>query len=67
MKKDYDKGIVAARNPKYRQLENLRLKANKTGDYKLGASYLKKMQLLSSRLPNDPGFRRMYYVRYADD
>ena len=67
LKKDYDRGSRAGRNPQYRKLEYLRMKANKAGDFELGAKYLKDMQTLKSRLPDDPGFRRMYYVRYADD
>ena len=67
LKANYDKGKVASRNPQYRKLENLRLKANKAGDFETGISFLKQMQLIKSRLPNDPGFRRLYYVRYADD
>jgi len=67
MKKDYDKGKTTARNPVYRKLEHLRIQANKNKDFKLGATYLKEMQLINARMPNDPNFRRMYYIRYADD
>jgi len=67
LKSNYDKGVTAVRNPKYRNLEYLRAKANKAGDFDLGAKYLKKMQQIKSRLPHDTGFRRIYYVRYADD
>jgi group II intron reverse transcriptase/maturase len=67
LKRDYDKGTVARRNPEYRKLESQRIKANRNGSFKLGAYWLKKMQLIKARLPNDPEFRRLYYVRYADD
>lgn len=67
LKVNYDKGITAARNPIYRQLEHLRSKANKIKNHKLGRIILKQMQKIQSRLPNDPNFRRLYYVRYADD
>jgi group II intron reverse transcriptase/maturase len=67
LKSNYDKGIEASRNPEYRKLEYRRAKANKAGDFKLGIKYLKEMQRIKSRLPSDPGFRRIYYVRYADD
>jgi len=67
LKSSYDKGIRAGRNPAWRSLENLRAKANKAGNFQLGVRYLKQMQLIKSRLPNDSNFRRLYYVRYADD
>ena len=67
LKSKYEKGVFAIRNPQYRKLEYLRGKANKMGDYELGARYLKDMQRIKSRLADDPGFRRIYYVRYADD
>jgi retron-type reverse transcriptase len=67
LKSKYDKGVVANRNPEYRKLEYRRSKANKAGDFELGLKYLKDMQRIKSRLPDDSGFRRIYYVRYADD
>jgi retron-type reverse transcriptase len=67
LKASYDKGKLANRNPLYRKFEYLRIKANKAGDFQLGLKYLKEMQRLKSRLPYDPNFRRIYYVRYADD
>lgn len=67
LKTNYEKGVVANRNPHYRKLEYLRSKANKANDFELGVKYLKEMQRIKSRLPNDPRFRRIYYVRYADD
>lgn len=54
-------------DPKYRKHENLRAKALKMGDTEGAKIQLKLMQKLKSRLPNDPNFRRLYYVRYADD
>jgi len=67
LKNSYDKGQLVARNPKYRKIENLRYKAIKAENFDLASTFLKEMQKLKSRLPNDPGFRRLYYVRYAHD
>lgn len=67
LKANYEKGAMVSRNPEYRKLEYLRTKANKGGDFELGVKYLKEMQQIKSRLPDDPRFRRIYYVRYADD
>lgn len=67
MKKNFDKGKLAQRNPEYRKLEYKRGKALKDGDTDQANKHLKEMQNLNARLPNDPNFRRLYYVRYADD
>jgi retron-type reverse transcriptase len=67
LKNSYDKGKLAARNPAYRKLEHVRGKAIKADNPNLALKFMKEMQTLKSRLPNDPGFRRLYYVRYADD
>jgi|ERR1700719_1888777 len=67
LKISYDKGKQTTRNPEYRKLEHLRYKATKTKDFDSAVKYLKEMQKLKSRLPNDPNFRRLYYIRYADD
>jgi len=67
IKTSYDKGKVEAINPEYRKLEHLRLKAIRVKNFDLALKYLKEMHKLKARLPNDPGFRRVYYVRYADD
>ena len=58
---------MAQRNPEYRKLEYLRAKALKAGNPREANDKLKLMQKIKSRLPNDPNFRRVYPVRYADD
>jgi hypothetical protein len=67
LKNEFDTGKVAKRNPEYRKLEYLRAKALKLGETLEANRQLKRMQLIKSRLPNDPNFRRLYMVRYADD
>jgi group II intron reverse transcriptase/maturase len=67
IKKNFDLGKEAQRNPVYRNLEYQRSKAIRGKDTVQARLLLKKMQLIKSRLPNDPNFRRLYYVRYADD
>lgn len=67
LKKEFDRGKVAKRNPAYRKLEYLRAKALKSGDNLEANDMLKRMQKIKSRLPNDPGFRIFHMVRYADD
>lgn len=67
MKENFDKGKVVKRNPIYRNLEYQREKAIGNGEQEEANKLLKKMQLIKSRIPNDPNFRRLYYVRYADN
>lgn len=67
LKKEFDKGKVAQRNPEYRKLEYLRAKALKSGNALEANNQLKLMHKIKARLPNDPNFRRLYMVRYADD
>ena len=63
----YRRGDRAKVNPVWRSWANKRDKAKKNGDTAAALHYLKEMQKVESRLRTDPGFRRMYYVRYADD
>jgi hypothetical protein len=37
------------------------------GDREAGHALRKQMQTMPSRDPNDPGYRRLHYCRYADD
>jgi group II intron reverse transcriptase/maturase len=67
MKARFDKGKIVARNPIYRKHEALRYKALKMGNRLEARLQLKNMQKHKARLHNDPNFRRLYYVRYADD
>lgn len=67
LKTNFDKGKVAQRNPEYRKLEYLRAKALRNGDPIEANDQLKLMHRIKARLPNDPNFRRLYSVRYADD
>lgn len=41
--------------------------ARRSGDLEAARQYSKQAQTLPSRDPNDPNFRRLRYVRYADD
>jgi len=66
---EYGKGKERKHNPEYRALQDRRLrlaKEGKTGtkEYK---ALTKAMRELPSGDPNDEGFVRLKYVRYADD
>lgn len=63
----YNKGNNAKVNPEYKKLDYLQQKANKAGNTEEALRMLKMKQSLPSRIHADPNFRRMYYVRYAED
>src|SRR5262249_413439 len=42
-------------------------RAKKKGDVESARKAQKEMKELPTKDPNDPEFRRLYYVRYADD
>src|SRR6266704_5398810 len=63
----YTRGALRAANPAYRQADSLLRRARRRGD-RAGARHLmKQMRMLPSTDPMDPGYRRLRYVRYADD
>jgi hypothetical protein len=54
-------------NPEYKKLENRIRYAQKAGNWR-EANALRKLYVnIPSKAQNDPGFRRLWYVRYADD
>ena len=64
---EYTKGKERKKNPAYQKLINSvyrRRKQGRTGEAKL---LKQQMQQLPSLDPEDPDFRRLKYVRYADD
>jgi group II intron reverse transcriptase/maturase len=63
----YTRGAVRAANPAYRQVDALLRRARRRGD-RAGARRLAlEMRTLPSTDPMDPGYRRLKYIRYADD
>lgn len=67
LKANFDRGNAAKINPEYKHLDYLRQKALKNNNQLEANKMLKLMQKIKARLPSDPNFRRLYYVRYADD
>jgi group II intron reverse transcriptase/maturase len=63
----YTRGERRARNPEYKRLENQLAQARKKGDRDKAREYQRQMRALPSGDPNDPGYRRLRYTRYADD
>ena len=62
-KEKFEVGRVRKVNPKYHSLSNVRFKTRK----ELKARNLILMKNMSPHDPIDPKFKRMLYVRYADD
>ncbi len=63
----YTKGKKRKENPEYKRLLDLSLYHRKKGHVEKAEELRNKAQTLPSKMRNDPDFRRLYYVRYADD
>ncbi|MGZ6833559.1 MAG: reverse transcriptase domain-containing protein [Mycobacteriaceae bacterium] len=64
---EYTRGKVRARNPDYRRVEQAVARARRCGDRSQLRDLRRRQHSLPSRDPGDPGYRRLRYVRYADD
>lgn len=64
---EFDKGTERKHNNAYHRLKNRQRRAQKEGRKKEANKYRKASLKLPSRIPDDPGHKRMWYVRYADD
>ncbi|MBD0319765.1 MAG: maturase [Gemmatimonadetes bacterium] len=63
----YTRGAKRAANPAYRQVDALLRRARRRGDRAQARSLTQRIRTLPSTDPMDPGYRRLRYVRYADD
>jgi group II intron reverse transcriptase/maturase len=63
----YTRGATRAANPAYRQADALLRRARRRGDRAEARRLALKMRTLPSTDPMDPGYRRLKYIRYADD
>ena len=63
----YTQGEMRRTNPQYDTLQTRQYQARKRGNKTQAKALLKKMQRLPRRDPDDPNYRRLRYVRYADD
>jgi group II intron reverse transcriptase/maturase len=64
---EHTRGRTRARNPQYRKVEAAIEKARRAGDRALVRSLYRRLHNLPHGDPNDPGYRRLRYCRYADD
>lgn len=64
---EYTRGKLRVRNPEYRKVEAAILRARRRGDRAQVRALRKRQHSLPSQDMSDPGYRRLRYVRYADD
>ncbi|MFD8338959.1 reverse transcriptase domain-containing protein [Streptomyces solisilvae] len=63
----YTRGATRAANPAYRQVDALLRRARRRGDRAEARRLALEMRTLPSTDPMDAGYRRLKYIRYADD
>ena len=63
----YTQGHRRKTNPPYVALTKAAWQARQIGDRETARKLSQQAQTIPSRDPNDPNFRRLWYVRYADD
>jgi group II intron reverse transcriptase/maturase len=63
----FNRGDQRRPNPAYQVLLNAARKAGDRGEHEQAKHLRQQAQTMPSRDPNDPDFRRLKYVRYADD
>jgi len=63
----YTRGASRARNPEYMRMKSRRDSARRRGDRATARDLTRQMRTLPSVDPMDPGYRRLRYIRYADD
>ena len=64
---EYNRGVHRVHNPAYQKVQGELAKARRRGDTAAVRSLRQKLRSLPTQDPCDPGYRRLRYVRYADD
>ena len=63
----YTRGHRRRTNPAYASLQARARRFRRAGQWRQARQHRRQMQQLPSLDPTDPGYRRMHYLRYADD
>ena len=63
----YTRGARRRDNPEYHRTAARLADARRRGDRAAARDLAKQLRLLPSKDPADPGYRRLRYIRYADD
>jgi hypothetical protein len=64
---EYTRGEIRAFNPEYKRVQQQIVRARRRGDRDTVRQLRKQLRGLPSVDPQDPGYRRLRYLRYADD
>jgi len=64
---DYNHGKRRHRSQAYRDVDNAIRRAMRRGDHQTARLLRQQLRRLPSQDPDDPGYRRLRYVRYCDD
>ena len=64
---EYTKGEIRQVNPEYGRLKYERYEAKQRGDVETYRMAKRRMNQIPSGIPDDPQYRRLRYIRYADD
>ena len=63
----YTRGKRRRANPEYHRIQTRMARARARGDRTQARDLRRQLRRLPSRDPQDPGYRRLRYTRYADD
>jgi group II intron reverse transcriptase/maturase len=63
----YNRGALRKHNPEYQRVQYALARARERGDHVAVRALRKQRRGLPTQDPDDPGYRRLRYVRYADD
>jgi group II intron reverse transcriptase/maturase len=64
---EHTRGGVRVHNPEYCKVRRALARARRRGDHAAVRALRKQLRSLPSLDPDDPGYRRLRYARYADD
>jgi hypothetical protein len=64
---EYTRGEARGHNREYLRVQSGLARARKCGDHEKARELLKHLHRPPSKDTQDPGYRRLHYVRYADD
>jgi hypothetical protein len=64
---EYTRGVRRKPNPEHRRITGAISRARSRGDRAAVRELRKQQRRLPSADPDDPDYRRLRYVRYADD
>jgi group II intron reverse transcriptase/maturase len=64
---EYTRGVHRSSNPEYKRISSAIRRARKRGDYAAARALQKQQRSIPTTDLQDPEYRRLRYVRYADD